>query len=179
QLVRFNKRAKLLRHTPRFVFRLPFNHYYEFLAADAIKAVGHADTEFDDLGESYEYLVADGVAKFVVDLLEVVDVDEDQGGRRIRTCLRGAHFRELLVQCAPVTGTRQRVLACELQQLVALAARQEGKCVGENTGRDQSDEGRGQYDSVHLRDEGGYERNDRQRRDQHGLTRFRQVKRRE
>ena len=51
-----------------------FQHDHEFLAADAVETIGHADAQVDDLGDALQDLVADSMAVDIVDLLEVIEV---------------------------------------------------------------------------------------------------------
>ena len=52
----------------------------ELVATEAGNEIVRADKRRNDAGGLYEHVVADGVAEGVVDILEPVEVDKEQGG---------------------------------------------------------------------------------------------------
>ena len=70
-------------------------HDAELVPAEAADDVGFPRLGEEDVGDFQEHAVAGGMAVDVVDLLEIVQIDENQGQRRLETARQGdfaAHF---------------------------------------------------------------------------------------
>ncbi len=50
-------------------------HHDEFLAADAVQAVGDPNAKVDDVGDAFQYAVARGMPVYVIDALEMVKIE--------------------------------------------------------------------------------------------------------
>ena len=82
----------------------------ELVAAEARQQVALAQLRPDALGDVDEQLVARRVTERVVDHLEVVEVEEDDAGRRGRVARADEPALDLLDEEGPVAETRQRVV---------------------------------------------------------------------
>ena len=89
----------------------------ELVAADAAGDVGAADDRADALGELRQDGVAGQVADALVDRLEVVDVEHDEGELPVVAVRPGDLARERVVEEAPVVEARERVEVGELARL--------------------------------------------------------------
>ena len=81
----------------------------ELVAADPIATVGAPEVRADDLADRAKHLVARGVSAPIVRLLEVVDVDHQQGQRRVLLLGLEDLVVELLLERPVVTEARQPV----------------------------------------------------------------------
>ena len=108
----------------RAVERDPVQQDGELVAAEARDLVVRAHERADEAGQLDEDLVAGGVPERVVDDLEVVEVEEEEGRRRPAARARhGAHER--ILEGAAVGEVRERVVESEVADplLVLLAGR--------------------------------------------------------
>jgi len=87
----------------------------ELLAAPAPEGVDGAQLARDDLAEFAQGRVAGGVAEGVVDHLEVVDVDQPHGQRRLaRLSLRRSFLRHQSPEARPTARRFIRQLHCNV-----------------------------------------------------------------
>ncbi len=101
------------------VDRLTLHHDDELVAAEAGQHVVLAQHRAQPLGHDLEELVADLVAEAVVDRLEVVEVDEQDGD--LAHLGRGQPIVEQVHQVRAVGETGQLVVACRVAQLLRRA----------------------------------------------------------
>ena len=98
------------------------DHEAKFLAAVAADQIRRSRRGLEDVGDAHDYLVALGVAVFVVDALEEVDVDHQAGERCPRRHGLVEDGGEAIEEGTAVEAARKRVVIGEVLQLaVALA----------------------------------------------------------
>ena len=81
----------------------------ELVATDPERAIVAAQRRLDDLADRDEEPVAAGMAAFVVDALEVVDIDEQQRERRFRASGVLQLTGELLLEASVIAESSQAV----------------------------------------------------------------------
>ena len=93
--------ADLVHHTQCILLTGVRQHDREFLAAIAADMVGLAQALLEEQGQTLEDAVADGMAVGVVDLLEVIEVQHDEG-QWLAAVVRPADLRFEQAQCVGV-----------------------------------------------------------------------------
>ena len=155
----------------------PFDDERELLAPDAEDLVLGANDAHENAADRAQHLVAREVPFAIVDLLEVVEVEDDEGDPRRLVARLAQHLRQVLVEGALVREARERVAP-------GLGVRQrEPALVGERLGgevghaRDELRVGEG-LDARRKRDEHrsqGLRVGDQRRRDRLGAGRAEPV----
>src|SRR5829696_1623238 len=90
----------------------------ELVTAEACDDVAGAQPLAQRVAEPGDYGVAGGVAKRVVDRLEVVDVEQQYDAATVAATARGELPRELLLEAAAVEDAAERVMVGEVAQPV-------------------------------------------------------------
>ena len=94
----------------------------EFVAAEATDDAIAADAGFQPAGDFAQQLVADRMAERVVDQLEAVEIDQQQGAGAIAADLAEQRFLQLLAQQQAVGNSGQRVEARGAHRVIARKA---------------------------------------------------------
>ena len=146
--------------------RAVLEQHAELVAAQAGQGVGLAHAGAQQRGDLLEHLVAGEVAAGVVDHLELVEVEVEEGVLRARSSARGVEaVLQALLELAAVDQAGERVVAREVDHL-ALHAAELGDVLEHQDGAD-----RAPWRSWIGATESRMANSRPSRRDQHGVAR--------
>jgi len=111
--------TQALSQLDRFIALGQPQQHDEFLAAKTGKDIAFAQRGLDDIDHATQDGIADQMAKTVVDLLEVINVDHDQRRLQIMPLTDGNLVFELAEEMAPVVGSGQFIMHRLVAQPVA------------------------------------------------------------
>ncbi len=115
--------AQLLGHVPymasdlRALAAQPGQQYHEFVATEAGDGIFPAGTGFEAPGHHLQHAVADRVAERVVDVLEVIEVEKQQGTAQIVALVQGNLLHQALHEQGAVGQVGQRVVIGQMLDL--------------------------------------------------------------
>ena len=91
------------------------NNHHEFLTAISIDMdlIVITQTALDALGHVPEGLISSLVAVFIVELLEMVDINDQEGGSLIRSLVHRRYKLDVSVELPPVIDSRESILIDE------------------------------------------------------------------
>ena len=91
--------------------------YHKLIAAQARHGVLHAHAGFQAGGDDFQHGVANGVAEGVVDVLEVVQVQKQQGAAQVVALEQGDLLAQAVHQQCAVRQVGQRVVIGQVTDL--------------------------------------------------------------
>ena len=88
------------------------NNDHEFFAAISIDVdfIVITQAPLDALGHASERLISSLVAVFIVELLEMIDINDQEGGPLIRSFVHRRHKLDVPVELPPVINSRESIL---------------------------------------------------------------------